>query len=91
MNMLDVFLQCLAIDQDIVQVCFTENIEVWVKGMVNILLKYCRYICESKGQNQELKEAIVGAYRDLLDIFISYSDKAIGIANVDFGDIFCFG
>jgi hypothetical protein len=26
--MLDVFLECLAIDQDIVSVCYAENIEV---------------------------------------------------------------
>jgi hypothetical protein len=81
----------LAIDQGIVLVCFVKNIEVWTKGLVDILLEYCRYICEPKGNDQGSKEAIAGAYGCLPDIFISYRDKGIGIANVNFEDVFSFG
>jgi hypothetical protein len=70
-------------DQDIVQVSCTENIEIWAKGLVDISLKYCRCICELKGPDQKLKEAIASSYGSLLDSFIWYLDKAIGIANVD--------
>jgi hypothetical protein len=62
-----------------------------VKGLVDILLECCRCICESKGHGQGFKEAIVGVYGCLTDIFISYSNKALGILNVNFGDVFCFG
>jgi hypothetical protein len=91
MNMLDVFLQCLAIDQDNVQVCFAENIEVWAKGLVDISLEFYSSICESKEGDQGFKEAIVGVYGCLADIFITYPDKAIGIANVNLGNVFRFG
>jgi hypothetical protein len=91
MNMLDVFLQCLTTDQDIIQVCCTENIEVWEKDFVDVSLECCRWICESKGHDQGFKEAIVGTYGCLPGIFILYPDKAIGIVNVDFGNVFRFG
>jgi hypothetical protein len=86
--MLDVILQCLAIDHDIIEVHGAKNIKVWAKGFIDILLEYCTCICEPKGHDQGFKEAIAGAYDFLLDIFISYLDKAIGIANSNFGDIF---
>jgi hypothetical protein len=90
-NMLDVFLQYLAVDQDIIKVCFVENIEVWAKGLFDILLECYRYICESKGYDQRFKQAIVNAYGGLQENIISNPDKAICMANVNVGDIFCFG
>jgi hypothetical protein len=65
----------LAIDQDIIEVYCTENIEVWVQGFVDIFMKGWRCICESKGHNQGFKEAIAGEYASLSEILISYQDK----------------
>jgi hypothetical protein len=62
-----------------------------VKGHVDILFKYCRYIYKSKGLDQELKEAMVGIYGCLSDNLISYSDEDIAILNINFGDEFCCG
>jgi hypothetical protein len=88
MNMLDMFLQYLAIDQHIVSVCGRESMVVWANGLADISLKCCRCMCESKGHNQGFKEAIVGTCGYLPDIFISYPNKAIGISNVNFRDVF---
>jgi hypothetical protein len=74
-----------------VQEYFTENIEIWVKGLIDVSLEYCRYICKFKGHDQGFKEAIASVHGCLPDIFISYPNKVIGILNVNFGDIFCFG
>jgi hypothetical protein len=65
--------------------------KVWVKGLVDILLECCRCICESKGHDQGFKEAIAGASARFPEIIISYPNKAIGIANVGFGDVIRFG
>jgi hypothetical protein len=54
-------------------------------------LEYYRCIYELKGYNQRFKEAILGMYDCLPDILISYPDGAIGIANVDFENVLCFG
>jgi hypothetical protein len=51
-------------------------------------LKYCRCICESKGDNQEFKEAIAGVYGHVREIFISYLDEVLEIKNVNLGDLF---
>jgi hypothetical protein len=62
-----------------------------VKSLVDILFKCCRCICGSKGHDQGYKKAIAGAYGCFPDILVSYPNKAISIANINFGDIFHFG
>jgi hypothetical protein len=37
------------------------------------------------------KDAIAGKYDCLPNILISYPDEAVGIANVNFGNVFNFG
>jgi hypothetical protein len=54
-------------------------------------LKCRKCIHESKGHDQGFKEPIAGMYSCFPDIFLSYSDKAIGITDVNFGDVFHFG
>jgi hypothetical protein len=89
--MLDMFLQCLAIDQDVVQVYSAENIQVWAKGSVDISLKSHRCIYESKEHDQRFKEAMSGRYGCLPDILISYPDENISIMDVNFGNILHYG
>jgi hypothetical protein len=62
-----------------------------VKVLVEISLACCRCIGESNGHDQGFEEAIAGADGCLRKIFISYPNMAIGIINVNFGDVFPFG
>jgi hypothetical protein len=86
-SILDAIFQCFAIDQDVMKVCRNGDIEVWVKGFVNVSFECQRCIRESTAHDQELKEAILGTYRGLPDILISYPNEAIGITDVNFGNV----
>jgi hypothetical protein len=66
-------------------------LKVWAKSVLDILLECCKCIWESKEHDQRFREAIVGMYGCLPDVFILYPDKAVSIANVDFGDVFHLG
>jgi hypothetical protein len=59
-NMLTVFFQSVAINQDVVDICGTEDIEPGVKGLINIGLKGIRGVSKSEGHNQRFLESISG-------------------------------
>jgi hypothetical protein len=84
-------LQGFAVNQNVIQVCSIENIEIWTKNFVNLLLEGCRCICEFEGHDERFKEAILGSYGGFPYVLISYFDEIIGIIDVNFGDVLCFG
>jgi hypothetical protein len=59
-NMLTVLFQSIAINQNVVDICCTEDIEPGVKGLINIGLKGSRGVSKTEGHNQRFVESISG-------------------------------
>jgi hypothetical protein len=67
-----------------------DAFEGWVKGFVNMMSESRRHICNFKGYNEGFKKALPSSYGCPPYLHISYINKIMDIANVNFGDLLPF-
>jgi hypothetical protein len=76
--------QSLTINEEIIQVCCTNDIKLRMQDFINIMLKAYCCICWSQGYNQEFKKAVSSSDNHFPYIFIMYPNETIGDLNIEF-------
>ena len=88
MHRLDiVFFFIFDVDENIIQIYNDKNIKFFHKNLINIALKYCRSISQSKRHYLILEVTIFGLESSFPHIFFANSHLVISIDEVKLGKL----
>ena len=89
-NMLDVLLMStVSVNKDVVQIGDTEFVEEFAQDVVNIGLKGCWSVAETKGHDQIFEVTISGAESCFVFIAFSNTHSMKGVTNVHTSELLC--
>ena len=74
-----------SVDEDIIQINNDEDIELFHKDLINLALKYCQIISQSKKHHPILKLTISSPKSRFLLISLANSHPVIGTSEVELG------
>ena len=81
-NMLFVFLQGCAIDQDIIQIRCAKGIQEGAEGIIDAMLEASRGIRESEWHYQSLEKSPTCSESSFPNILICDSDQVVSVTNI---------
>ncbi len=75
------------IDEDVIEVHYHENVELFYQDLIDITLKHDQYIGQSKRHDLVFKVAIAGLEGRLL--FVAFLDphSMVGIGQIELGEM----
>ncbi len=75
----------LGVDEDVIEVHYHENVELFCQDLINIALECDRYVGQSKKHHLILKMAIAGPEGRVLFISFPNPHLIIGISQIKLG------
>ena len=83
--MASLLFQCLREDQDIVQICHTEDIQIFAQDLIHLLLERGRSVCESERHGVVLVQPIPSSERCLPFGSGLDPEVVVGVSHIEFG------